>query len=164
MLLDEENETQNQFKSSILLNEFNEYGYKKSNRINKSELTLFLDRKSPSGEFDHFLSEKLFNILDIIDRSTITIVQFIEEFLWFVQELRNDTEKIYSKFTKLKENYNNILEKWQKYNTEKLNREGFYEEGKLYGEIIDINLRVELEGMQEIILKIIYSGQESEIK
>ena len=41
MIVDEENETKNQLKSSILLNEFSEYGYKKSNRISKSELTLF---------------------------------------------------------------------------------------------------------------------------
>ena len=156
----EEEETEREYKSNLLLKELGEYGYNKTNKISQNELFLFLDLKSQKGKFEPFLSEKLLNILKINERSAISIDQFISGFLKFDDEIRKDAEKIKSKYIHTKESYNNILEKCEKYKSEKLNIEGFSNEGKLSGEILDMNLITKLEGVQELILKIVYSGQE----
>jgi len=148
----------------FLLKEFGEYGYEKSNRISQSELCLFLNRKSPNKRFDSILSEKLFNILGLNEASTISIEQSIFGIIKLENEIKNNIETIKSQYLEEKEIYNNLLEQCEKYKSEKLNEEGFNEEGKLYGEIIDFNLKTKLEENEEIIIKLIYSGQEKEIK
>ena len=60
--------------------------------------------------------------------------------------------------------YDDIINMCKRYQSEKLNEEGFSENAKLTGEIIDSNYNLDLEGINEIILKILYSGQEQEIK
>ena len=155
-----EEKSQREYKSNLLLEGLRGYGYNKTNKISQNELFLFLDLKSPNNKFDPYLSEKLSNILKINERTVISIEYFISKFLEFDEEIRKDAEDINSKYILAKESYNNILEECEKYKTEKVNNEGFSEDGKLYGEILDINLKEKFEGIQEIILKMVYSGQE----
>ena len=51
-----------------------------------------------------------------------------------------------------------------KYQDEKLNEEGFSENAKLSGEIVDLNFNLDLKEMQEIIVQIIYGEQKHEIR
>ena len=127
-------------------------------------LKLFLALKSPEKIFDLNLSAKLFEFLNLTESSTITISQFISGFIQFDKEIKKVKEEINEEYIKEKEIYDNMLAICEKYKNEKLNEEGFSENAKLNGEIIESNFNIDKEGIQEIIIKIIYGGQEKEIK
>ena len=148
----------------FLLQELSEYGYSEDNLMSQSELNLFLERKSPKNKYDFNLSEKLCKILDLNEFSVITISKFISGFLQLYEEFLKKREELNEEYINEKKLFDNIINMCKRYQSEKLNEEGFSENGKLNGEIIDSNYNLELEGINEIILKIIYSGQEQEIK
>ena len=148
----------------FLLQELSEYGYSEDNLMSQSELNLFLERKSPKNKYDFNLSEKLCKILDLNEFSVTTISKFISGFLQLYEEFLKKKEELNEEYINEKKLFDNIINMCKRYQSEKLNEEGFSENGKLNGEIIDSNYNLELEGINEIILKIIYSGQEQEIK
>ena len=150
--------------SPILLNNLSNYGYSEENLISQSEIILFLERKSPNNKFDLNLLKRLFEFLNLTESSTITISQFISGFIQFDKEIKKVKEEINEEYIKEKEIYDNMLAICEKYKNEKLNEEGFSENAKLNGEIIESNFNIDKEGIQEIIIKIIYGGQEKEIK
>jgi len=150
--------------SPILLNNLSNYGYSEENLISQSEIILFLERKSPNNKFDLNLLKRLFEFLNLTESSTITISQFISGFIQFDKEIKKLKEEINEEYIKEKEIYDNMLAICEKYKNEKLNEEGFSENAKLNGEIIESNFNIDKEGIQEIIIKIIYGGQEKEIK
>jgi len=158
-----EQESPNKPNKELLAQELAEYGYEKNNRISQSELLLFLDRKSPDGKFDPFLSEKLFKSLNLTNTSTISIEKFINGFSEFEDEFKKNAETFNNQYTLEKDIYDQIVEQCKKYESEKLNEEGFSENARLSGEIIDINLKTKIEGIKEIIIKIIHGDQEQEI-
>ena len=157
-------ESEENLISAILLKNLSNYGYTSENLISQSELKLFLALKSPEKIFDLNLSAKLFEFLNLTESSTITISQFISGFIQFDKEINKVKEEINEEYIKEKEIYDNMLAICEKYKNEKLNEEGFSENAKLNGEIIESNFNIDKEGIQEIIIKIIYGGQEKEIK
>ena len=166
-----ENEQQINFQNeeeksnyNFLLNEFTKYGYSEDNLISQSELNLFFQRKSQKNNLDNNLSEKLFNFLNLNKFSVITISQFISGFIQIYKEFRKKSDELHKEYLEEKQLYENILNMCKKYQNEKLNEEGFCENAKLSGEIVDLNCNIDLEGIQEIIVKIIYREQEQEIK
>ena len=158
-----ENESQNKPITEILAQELSEYGYDKKNRISRSELLLFLDRKSPDGKFDPALAEKLFQTLNLSNTSTISIEKFINGFSQFEDEIKKSAVSFNTKFSKEKELYNQVVEQLRKYQSEKSKEEDTSENEVLSGEIIDINLKTKIEGIKEIIIKVILGEQEQEI-
>ena len=158
-----ENESQNKQITEILAQELSEYGYDKKNRISRSELLLFLDRKSPDGKFDPALAEKLFQTLNLSNTSTISIEKFINGFSQFEDEIKKSAVSFNTKFSKEKELYNQVVEQLRKYQSEKSKEEDTSENEVLSGEIIDINLKTKIEGIKEIIIKIILGDQEQVI-
>ena len=148
----------------ILIQELFEYGYTKDNLISQSEIILFLERKSPENKFNNNLKEKLFKVLNIKEFSVVTISQFISGFIKLDEELRKKRVELNEEYLNKKKLYENIINMCKRYQSEKVNKEGFSENAKLRGEIIDSNFNIDLEGVQEIIVKIIYGGQEQEIK
>jgi hypothetical protein len=158
-----EQESQNKPITEILAQELSEYGYDKKNRISQSELLLFLDRKSPNGKFDPNLSEKLFKTLNLSKTSTISIEKFINGFSEFEDEIKKNAESFNTKYSKEKELYDQLVEQLRKYQSEKSKEEGSSENAILSGEIIDINLKTKIEGIKEIIIKVILGEQEQEI-
>ena len=158
-----ENESQNKPITEILAQELSEYGYDKKNRISRSELLLFLDRKSPDGKFDPALAEKLFQTLNLSNTSTISIEKFINGFSQFEDEIKKSAVSFNTKFSKEKELYNQVVEQLRKYQSEKSKEEDTSENEVLSGEIIDINLKTKIEGIKEIIIKIILGDQEQVI-
>ena len=158
-----EQDTQNKPIAEILAEELGEYGYDKKNRISQSELLLFLNRKSPDGKFDTNLSEKLFQTLNLNKTSTISIEKFINGFSQFEDEIKKSAATFNTKYSKEKELYDQIVEQLRKYQSEKSKEEGSSENAILSGEIIEINLKTKLEGIKEIIIKVILGEQVQEI-
>ena len=158
-----EQESQNKPITEILAQELGEYGYDKKNRISQSELLLFLNRKSPDGKFDSNLSEKLFQTLNLNKTSTISIEKFINGFSKFEDEIKKSAATFNTKYSKEKELYDQVVEQLRKYQSEKSKEEGSSENAILSGEIIDINLKTKIEGIKEIIIKVILGDQEQEI-
>ena len=76
-MLKEEEQPTNKYKTKLLLKEFSEYGYEKTNKISQNEILLFLDLHSPEKKFDLILTEKLLNLININPIQTISIEQFI---------------------------------------------------------------------------------------
>ena len=151
-------------KEEILLNELSQYGYIEDNLISQSELALFLDRKSTKNKFDIFLLEKLFSLLNLTEYGTVTISQFISGFVKMDDEFRKLREELNEEYLNKKKEYENILDMCKRYQSEKLNEEGFSENARLSGDIIDTIYNVDLDGIEEVILKIIYGEEKQEIK
>ena len=158
-----EYESQNKPIAEILAQELSEYGYDKKNRISRSELLLFLDRKSPDGKFDPALTEKLFQTLNLSNTSTISIEKFINGFSEFEDEIKKSAVSFNTKYSKEKELYDQVVEQLRKYQSEKSKEEDTSENAVLSGEIIDIDLKTKIEGIKEIIIKVILGEQEQEI-
>ena len=151
-------------KEEILLNELSQYGYTEDNLISQSELALFLDRKSTKYKFDIYLLEKLFSLLNLTEYGTVTISQFISGFLKMDEEFRKLREELNEEYLNKKKEYENILDMCKRYQSEKLNEEGFSENGRLSGDIIETIYNVDLDGIEEVILAIIYGESKQEIK
>ena len=143
-------------KEEILLNELSQYGYTEDNLISQNELALFLDRKSTKNKFDIVLLEKLFSLLNLTEYDTVTISQFVSGFIKMEEEFRKSREELNEEYLNKKKEYENILDMCKRYQSEKLNEEGFSENGRLSGDIIDTTYNVDLDGIEEVILKIIY--------
>ena len=150
-------------KYNILLNEFEKYGYSENNLLSLSELSLFLDRKSPKNKFDSTLLQKFYKFLNLNEYSIITVSKFISGFFSFNEKLKTIKEELYKEYIKKKEIIENIKNKLNKYKKEKLNEEGFSANAKLIGEILLTNFSFDLQGIKEIIIKIQYGKQEKEI-
>ena len=151
-------------KEEILLNELSQYGYANDNLISQSELTLFLDRKSTKNKFDISLLEKLCSLLNLTEYNTVTISQFISGFVKMDEEFRKTREELNEEYLNKKKEYENIIDMCKRYQTEKLNEEGFSENARLSGDIIETIFNVDLDGIEEIILKIMYGEEKQEIK
>ena len=128
-------------KSISLKNVFEQLGYKFSNRISQKEFRLFLNKRSSSGQFDTILCNKLFQVLNIDEKSLIPVDNFIEGFLFFENEILRNAESFRIKLAKEQEIYNKILKQCESYKSEKLNAEGFCKNAKIYGQITDINIK-----------------------
>ena len=151
-------------KEEILLNELSQYGYTEDNLISQNELALFLDRKSTKNKFDILLLEKLFSLLNLTEYDTVTISQFVSGFIKMEEEFRKSREELNEEYLNKKKEYENILDMCKRYQSEKLNEEGFSENARLSGDIIDTIYNVDLDGIEEVILKIIYGEETQEIK
>ena len=151
-------------KEEILLNELSEYGYTEETLISQSELSLFLDRKSPKNKFDTSLIKKLYSILNLTEYDTVTVSQFVSGFLKMDEEIRKSRDELNEEYSNKKKNFENILDMCKRYQSEKLNEEGFSENARLSGDIIESTFNVDLDGIEEIILSIIYGDEKQEIK
>ena len=150
-------------KIDSLVMGFTSDGYKSNNRIGQNELLEFLNKRSSNNLFDNDLSDKLFQVLSLDNTSTISVEDFINGFLQFEEDIRRNAEMFNMKLNQEEEIYANLSEQCRRYKTEKLNEEGLCENAKVYGEITDIDIKRKLEGIKEIILKMIYNEESEEM-
>ena len=150
-------------KINSLVTAFTNSGYKSSNRIGQIELLQFLSKLTNTGSFDHLLAEKLFQVLNLDHMSTMSVEDFINGYLQFEEDLRRNAEIFNIKLNQEQEIYANLVEQCRRYKSEKLNSEGLCEEAKVYGEITDIDIKRKLEGIKEIIIKVIYNDKFEEL-
>ena len=146
-----------------LINAFEQFGYKSSNKIGQKEFRFFLNKKSSSGYFDSILCDKLFQVLNIDERSTVPVNKFVEDFIIFEGEILRNADSFRKQFAKEQEIYNKILKQCDLYKSEKLNAEGFCKNAKIYGKITDINIQKKLEGIKEIIILVIFNNKKEEL-
>ena len=150
-------------KINSLVMAFTNSGYKSSNRIGQMELLQFLSKFTSSGNFDHLLADKLFQVLNLDHMSTMSVEDFINGYLQFEDDLRRNAEIFNIKLNQEQEIYANLVEQCRRYKSEKLNSEGLCENAKVYGEITDIDIKRKLEGIKEIIIKVIYNDKFEEL-
>ena len=149
-------------KIDSLVAGFFKTGYKSSSNINQSELIQFLNRRSSSGKFDPIISGKLFEVLSLDAMSTITVEEFINGFLQFEEEIQKNAEDFSIKLSKEEEIFSQIENDFKKYK-ESLTADGLCENAKVSGEITEIDIQKKLEGIKEIIIKIIYNEKNEEL-
>ena len=104
---------------------FKKLGYINQKSLGKKEYSLFLNKRSKSGQFNETLLEKLFHFLSLDKKSSISKEDFILGFLQFEEDLRKNAELFKIKFAREQEVYSNILKQYRTYQSEKLNSEGF---------------------------------------
>ena len=150
-------------KIDSLVREFTNAGYKSTNRIGQSELLQFLNKHTGSGHFDTILSDKLFQVLSLDHMSTMFVEDFINGFLQFEEDIRRNTELYNIKLNQEQEIYNRLCEQCRIYREEKMNAEGLCENAKVFGEITDIDVKKKLEGIKEIIIKVVYNDKSEEL-
>ena len=151
-------------KLNTLANFFTDLGYKVSSRIGQNEYRYFLNKKSKTGQFDPPLTDKLFEVLSLDEASTMAIEEFINGFLEFEEEVKKNAELFNIKLAQEQEIYDKILKQCNAYKSEKLNAEGFCENPKIFGEITDIDIKQQLEGIKEIIIIVIYNEKKEELR
>ena len=151
-------------KFNTLLSFFKDLGYNTSSKVGQNEYRIFLNKKSKTGTFDPLLTNKLFEILNLDEMSTLSIDEFINGFLSFEEEIQKNSELFNFKLAQEQEIYDKILKQCSAYQSEKLNAEGFCENAKIYGEISDIDIKRKLEGIKEIIIIIIYNEKQVELR
>jgi hypothetical protein len=149
-------------KIDSLVAGFFKTGYKSTSNINQSELIQFLNRRSSSGKFDPKISGKLFEVLSLDAMSTITVEEFINGFLQFEEEIQKNAEDFSIKLSKEEEIFSQIENDFKKYK-ESLTADGLCENAKVSGEITEIDIQKKLEGIKEIIIKIIYNEKNEEL-
>ena len=150
-------------KFSSLIHAFKNLGYDISTKVGQNEIRLFLNKRASSGYFDNILIDKLFQVLNIEEKTKIEISSFIEGFLIFDDEITRNAESFKIKLSKEKEIYNKILKQCELYKSEKLNAEGFCKNAKIYGKITDIDIRKKLKGIKEILLLVIFNDKKEEL-
>ena len=150
-------------KIDSLVADFTNSGFKSGDRVGQTELIQFLNRRSSTGRFDPIISEKLFEVLSLDAMSNISVEEFINGFLQFEEEIRKNAELFSIKLQKEEEIYAQVSEEFRRYKEEKLNAEGLSEDAKVYGEITEIDIKRKLEGIKEIIIKVIFNEKNEEL-
>ena len=150
-------------KIDSLVAGFKNSGIKSGDKVGQTELIQFLNRRSSSGRFDPIISEKLFQVISLDAMSSLSIEEFINGFLQFEEEIRKNAELFSIKLASEEEIYAQLSEEFRKYKEEKLNAEGLCEDAKVYGEITEIDIKRKLEGIKEIIIKIVFNEKSEEL-
>ena len=149
-------------KIDSLVTYFTSSGYKSNTKLGQSEFIICLNKRSSSGKFDQDLSTKLFQVLSLDASSQITIEEFINGFLVFEEDIRKNAEILNIRYNKELQIYNQLLQEFKLYK-ENLNEEGLCENAKIYGQITEIDIKRKLEGIKEIIIKVVYNEKTEEL-
>jgi hypothetical protein len=150
-------------KIDSLVAGFTNSGYKSGSRIGQTELVQFLNRRSSTGRFDPIISEKLFQVMNLESTSTLSVEEFINGFLQFEEELRKNAESFSIKLAKEEEIFAQIDDEFRRYREEHLNEEGLSDTAKISGEITEIDIKRKLEGIKEIIIKVVFNEKSEEL-
>ena len=90
--------------------------------------------------------------------------EFIKGYLQFEADLKKNNDEFNKRFMKEQNNYNNLEEQCRLYKSEKLSPEGFCENAKITVEINDVDIQKEIEGINSVIIKVIYNDKIEEKK
>ena len=155
---------ESRLKIDNLMNAFEELGWDNQKELNQDEIRYFLNNRTKDGQFDPTLAQKLFSILDIDEQNRITGEEFIKGYLQFEADLKKNNDEFNKKFNQEQNNYNNLEEQCRIYKSEKLSPEGFCENAKITVEITDVMIQKQIEGINAIIIKVIYNDEIKEKK
>ena len=155
---------ESRLKIDTLMNAFEELGWDSQKDLTQDEIRYFLNNRTKDGQFDQTLASKLFAILDVDDQNRITVEEFIKGYLHFEADLKKNNDEFNKKFAQEQNNFNNLEEQCRLYKSEKLSPEGFCENAKITVEITDVNIQKEIEGINSIIIRVIYNDDIKEKK
>ena len=79
-------------------------------------------------------------------------------------DFKKNNDEFNKKFAQEQNNFNNLEEQCRLYKSEKLSPEGFCENAKITVEITDVNIQKEIEGINSIIIRVIYNDDIKEKK
>ena len=150
---------ESRIKIDILMNAFEEIGWDSQKDLTQDEIRYFLNGRAVGGQFDPNLAQKLFSILDVDDQNSITGEEFIKGYLQFEADLKKNNDEFNKKLSKEHNNLNNLEEQCRLYKSEKLSKEGFCENAKITVEITDVVIQKQIEGINSIIIKVIYNDE-----
>ena len=153
-----------QTKIEKIIISFQDIGITQNDPITLTEIWTFLNKNSHTGKFDQKLAQKLFQEMNISTNSQLNIQEFITGFLTFEEELKKNFENFEYRLAQEREIYLNLEEQCRKYKTEHLNSEGFCENAYVSLEITDVDIRRKLEGIKEIIIRVIYNEKIEDIR
>ena len=145
--------------SELPYGELSELGYDRDNRINKTDLLLFLNNKSSEGKLNSSFTERLLQTINLSKTSTISIEKLFNQISDFDESLKISNGDLSNQNSKGKEKLKFLS---QRYQHKKLTENSF-ENARLSGEIIDIDLKKKIEGIKEIIIKIKNGDQEKDV-
>ena len=151
-------------KINTFLNAFEELGWDNEKDLTQDEIRFFLNNRTKEGQFDQTLASKLFSTLDIDDNNRITGEEFIKGYLQFEEDLKRNNNEFNRKFIEEQKNIQNLDEQCRLYRSEKLSPEGFCENAKITVEITDVSIERPIEGINSIVIKVIYNDEIKEIK
>ena len=155
---------ESRIKIDNLMNAFEELGWDNQKDLTQDEIRQFLNSRAKDGQFDPTLAQKLFSILDVDDQNRITGEEFIKGYLQFEADLKKNNDEFQKKFKQEQNNFDNLEEQCRLYKSEKLSPEGFCENAKITVEITDVVIQKEIEGINSIIIKVIYNDEIEEKK
>ena len=95
--------------------------------------------------------------------STLLVEEFINGFLQFEEELRKNAESFSMKLAKEEEIFAQIDNEYRRYREEHLNAEGLSDTAKISGEITEIDIKRKLEGIKEIMIKVVFNDKSEEL-
>ena len=148
-------------KIESLYKAFNDLNWDNKKNLTSEEIIYFLDINSQQKKFDPVLSEKLLLFLDMENQNSITVEDFIQNYIQFDTNLQNRKEEFNNKILTKQNSLNNLEEQCNKFKNEQLDSEGLCENAKLSIEIIDIDIKVDLTGLNiiKIIIELSYNNE-----
>lgn len=146
-------------KIDTLITAFDHLGWDNQKDLNQEEILYFLNGRTKDGQFDQTLAQKIFTVLDVDDSNHITVEEFIKGYLQFEADLKKNNEDFNKKYQQEQNNFNDFDEQCRIYKSEKLNSEGFCENAKITVEITDVDIKKSLEGIDSIIIRVVYNDE-----
>ena len=148
-------------KIEALLNIFRSTGKGLSSQLTEEEIYAFLDSKTkdPNG-FNRKLRSNLLKQLEFSPNNTITVEQFIQDYVQYDTNLQSNANVLLSQIQTEKENYKNIKQSYDDYKSTRLNEEGIADNAKITVTITEINLQKQLDDIKLITINIQYNDTE----
>lgn len=150
-------------KCETLYKGFSDMGLNMSSEIDKYQLISYLNKRSKFGEFDKNLFDALCSQLGLNDYNKISVENFIDGFVQLDDAIFDNAIK----FIKTKAHdtliHNKLEEICRNYRTEKLNSEGLSDKAMVTIKITDVDISRKLEGIEGIIIRVVYNGEEQKI-
>ena len=142
-------------KIEALLSSFSEAGFEHDAKISHEELIKYLNTRAKSGEFSKIISEKLFQVLSLDASSSLPVEDFISGFLQFEEDIKTQADALNVKLAKEKETYNKLIEDFKR-------KSELCEDAKVSGEITDIDIKRDIKGIKELIIKVVFNDKVEE--
>ena len=150
----------NRGKIESLYKAFNDLNWDKQKNLTSEDILYFLNINSPRGKFDEALAQNLLKYLGFENLDSITVEEFIQNYMKFDSEMSKNKEEFNNKLLVRENSLNNLEEQCNKYKNEELDSEGFCKDANLSIEISGIDIKSDLGDVNvaRIIIEIIYNG------
>ena len=160
--MDSENSSQvnEQMKSKveILTKAFNEMDKDLNSELTQREILDFLNARTRNGrEFNQNLAHKLIEKLDLDNNGTVSVEEFIKNYVYFESDLKNAQLNLQQKLNQETKTLESNKELCRQYRQEQLNSEGFCENAKITVTVEEVNMQTQFDDIKSIGITILYN-------